>query len=139
VINRAIIIIKIFQKIVGSCEDVADVLPFQIIVLDKVREDIPETLYYVQIVNQNVVEGVAETGVDEFFGGQHLLNDHVANHVEDVVGDVFQFAERVQLFDIQHVLHVDGLDESTRLFAGVGFFAVVGNAIDELFLDRGLF
>jgi hypothetical protein len=56
--------------------------------------------------------------MDEFFGREHLGNDHVANDVENVVGHfvfVLDIVEEVELFDVEDVFVGHGLDDVAGL------------------------
>jgi hypothetical protein len=77
--------------------------------------------------------------VDEFFGREHLRNDHVANDVENVVGHfvfVLDIIEEVELFDVENVFVGHGLDDFAGLVCtGFVFQSAVRHLLHEFFLD----
>ena len=143
-VNRPVIVVKVFQEPVHASQDIARIRRFQPAVAHQVFEDIPHTLHHVQIVDENIVNGVAETGMDEFRRFQHLLDDRITHDIEDLFGQLFhprQLAEIVQLFHVQNIAHVEGRQHLLGLVHGIlrqNAAAATGDFLDELFLYGGV-
>lgn len=143
-INRPVIVVKIFQEPVHASQDIARIRRFQPPIAHHVFEDIPHTLDHIQIVDENVVNGVAETSVDEFRRFQHLLNNRITHDIEHLFGQLLhprQLAEIVQLFHVQDIAHIEGRQHLLGLVHGIlrqNAAAATGDFLDELFLYGGV-
>ena len=143
-VNRTVIVVKVFQEPVHTSQDVAYIGGYEPTIPHHIFQDVPHTLHHVQIVDENVVDGVAKTGMDEFRRFQHLLNDRITHDIEHLFGQLLhprQLPEIVQLFHIQDIAHIQRRQDLVGLVHGVlcqDAAAATGDFLDELFLYGGL-
>jgi len=83
-INRAIVVVKIFEKQVRFNKHICNAAIFQRIVLDKINNNVPYTFGYVQIVNQHIINGIAKLGEYDFLIILHFSDDVVAYNIKNV-------------------------------------------------------
>jgi hypothetical protein len=139
-INRPIIIVVIFQASIHTSQYITYICRFQMSIAHHIFQNIPQTLDHIQVVNKYVVNGVAETGVDETRRIQHLLNDPITHNIEHLFWQLLhpvQFPEIIQLFHIQNVAHI----EPGQYFVGLIHSILCQNtpATTRYFLDKLVF
>lgn len=109
-INRPIVIVVIFQAPIHTSQYVTHVRAIQMPIVHHIFQNIPQTLDHIQIVNKYVVNGIAETGMDQTRRVQHLLDNPITHNIEHLFRQLLnpaQFPEIIKLFHIQNVAHVE--------------------------------
>ena len=112
-INGPVVIVVLLQELVDFGEQLVHVGIDQMPRPDKMADDVPQTLGYVQIIHQDIVQLLAELHEIELLDVQHLFDQIVANQVEDVVRDIFHplhQRKRIHLFRVDYAARVNRVE-----------------------------
>jgi hypothetical protein len=119
-VNRSIIVVVIFQKREHLAHNVRNVRIRQFADFDKMRQNIPHAIRHVQIVDQYVVDGIAEFREIHRHNRVHFFDDLIAHNIEYICRkpiDRSHMRKRMQLFQIQQVRRLD-LRKQPLFFVG---------------------
>ncbi len=84
-INRPIIIVVLFQKLVYFRKQLPHIRMFQMSRPNKMAHYIPQTFRYVQIIDQNVIQLLSKIHEIQCFQFQHLIHQIITYQIKYII------------------------------------------------------